>query len=263
MPDIDPSAHVSPAAELAEDVVVGAGAVIEAGAVVGKGCKIGYHAVITSAVELGENNHVGHGCILGADPQHLTFDPGIPTALRIGDGNTLREYATIHRSAFEGKATMVGNRNFLMTGAHLGHDCQVGDDNAIANNVLLAGHVELGNHNFIGGGSVAHQFTRIADYVMAQGISGMGMDVPPYVIVYKVNRIAALNVIGLRRAGFDRKTRDEIRKAFDLFYKGGLNKSQALEEADKLTWGPEAAAFFDFIRQAGKRGICPYRAENK
>ena len=175
--------------------------------------------------------------------------------VRIGDGNTFREYVTIHRGTKEGSATVVGNNCYLMVGTHLGHNVRLGDNVVIANNCLLAGYVEVGDGAVLGGGTVFHQFLRIGQLAMVRGGTRFGKDIPPYVSADGENLLSGVNAIGLRRAGYRADVRMEIKRAFKLVYWSGLNISQALERAKSRTWNPEAQLFFDFIANS-KRGIC-------
>jgi UDP-N-acetylglucosamine acyltransferase len=143
-----------------------------------------------------------------------------------------------------------------MVGTHLGHDVQVGDRVVIANNSLLGGHVHVADGVFIGGACIFHQFMRIGRLAITQGGSRFGKDIPPFTIGAEKSSVAGLNAIGLRRAGISPEARLEIKNAFKLLYKSGLNTAQALAAAEDLDWGPEAREFFDFVRSATKRGIC-------
>ena len=143
-----------------------------------------------------------------------------------------------------------------MVGAHLGHNARVADHVILANNVLLAGYTEIHDRVFIGGGSVVHQFTRMGAVSLLQENSGVGKDIPPFSIATGKDSIAALNVIGLRQAGFAPALCEEMKSAFDLLYRSGLNTKQALEEAEKRTWSPETMTFWNFVATT-KRGICP------
>ena len=149
----------------------------------------------------------------------------------------------------------MGEGNFIMATAHFAHDVQIGNKNVIANAALLAGHVHVGNHVFIGGGSVFHQFIRIGDYCMFQGNSSFSKDLPPYCVGSQLNRVVGINVIGLRRAGFTAADRAEVKRVFDLLYRTGLNRSQALEAIAKEMWGAPAQRFIDFIKAPSKKGI--------
>lgn len=251
-----PTAIIHPDAELAGDVRVGPYVCIEGPAKIGAGCVIQPHAILTGSVRIGKNNIVGYGAVIGADPQDLSFRPETRSEVCIGDNNRIREYCTIHRGSKEGSATRLGNGNFLMAGAHLGHNVSIGNNVVIANNVLLGGHVEVQDQSFLGGGAVFHQFVRVGRMAITQGNSAFSKDIPPFMVGARVNFVAGLNVIGMRRAGFGPKLRGEIKEAFKLVYKSGLNKTQALENARERKWSEECAAFFDFIEAAKKRGIC-------
>jgi UDP-N-acetylglucosamine acyltransferase len=253
---IHSAAIVHPSAQIAARVEIGPGAVIEAGARIGAGCVIQAHAVIGAHVVMGEGNLVGYGAIVGADPQDFAFRPEIRSEVRIGHRNRLREYCTIHRGTTEDSATVIGDDCFLMGGTHLAHNVRLGNRVITANNVLLGGHVLVEDGVFIGGGCVFHQNTRVGRLAIAQGASAFSKDIPPFTLAAERNTVAGLNVIGLRRAGLDSARRQEIKAIFNLFYRGGLNTTQALAAAAAREWSPEARAFRDFIAAAKKRGIC-------
>lgn len=256
---IHSTAIINPKAKIASDVEIGPYVCIEGPAVIGKGCVIQAHAVLAGTVKLGKNNTIGYGAIIGAPPQDHAFHPRIKSKVIIGDDNNIREYCTIHRGTGEDSATIVGDHNFLMTGTHLGHNVKLGNHIIIANNVLLAGHVEVQDRAFIGGGAACHQYVRIGQIVMSQGVNALTKDVPPYTIVAQ-GLIIGLNVIGMRRAGFTPAQRLEIKSAYKLLYRSGLNTTQALEEARKQKWNKEGRIFFEFVELAKKRGICDSRS---
>jgi len=255
MPIIHPTAIVHPSVFLGGDVEIGPGAILEAGAVIGAGCRIQAMAVITGHVRMGERNTVGYGAIIGADPQDFSFKPETESLVEIGDDNVIREYATIHRATKEGGATRVGNNNFLMAGVHMGHDSTVGNRVVIANNCLLAGHVEVQDGAVLGGGSVFHQFLRVGKLCMVRGGERFNKDIPPFVSAYGTSLVSGINAIGLKRAGFSLESRMEIKKAFKLVYRAGFNVSQAIRESKKQSWRSEAQEFLDFIASAKRRGI--------
>jgi UDP-N-acetylglucosamine acyltransferase len=153
-------------------------------------------------------------------------------------------------------ATLVGDGNFLMAGAHLGHDVRLGNRVIVANNTLLGGHVEVGDRAFLGGGAVFHQFVQIGELAIIQGNSAFSKNIPPYLIGAEHNSIFGINVVGIRRAGFDSAQRREIKEAFNLLYRSGFNTAQALEHAKSRPWSELGRRFFDFVSTASKRGIC-------
>ena len=256
---IHPTAIVDPKARLGEEVEIGAFVCIGGEVEIGARTVVESHGVIEGAVRLGADNQIGPGAIIGGLPQDLSFKIGTRSSVEIGDGNVLREHVTIHRGTAEGSATRVGDNNFLMAGAHLGHNCEIGDKVIIANNCLLGGYVTVDDGAFLGGGCVFHQFVRVGRLVITQGVSGFGKDIPSYVAAAGINRVVGLNVVGLRRAGFDPADRAEIKAAFRLLYESGLNVGQALARAREKNWREPAQAFFDFVAAAKRRGICALR----
>jgi UDP-N-acetylglucosamine acyltransferase len=256
---IHPTAIVGPDARIGVDVEIGPFSVIGPQAVIGQKTIVQSHVVIEGQVTIGSGNFIGHGAIIGAPPQDLSFSPERKTMVEIGNDNVIREYCTIHRGSPEGSVTRIGNKNFLMGGAHVGHNCAVGNNIVIANNCLLAGHVRVDDGAFLGGGSTFHQHMHVGRLVMVQGSSAFGKDLPPFVIAAERNSVFGINVIGLKRAGFSVQDRDEIKTAFKLLYTSGLNISQALEKGATLNLGAPAREFLDFVVNAKKRGICPLK----
>jgi UDP-N-acetylglucosamine acyltransferase len=254
---IHPTAIIDPAAQLGAEVEIGPYSVIGAGAVIGEKCTIQAHVVIEGSVRMGAGNFIGHGTIIGAPPQDLKFNLRTPSGVEIGHGNIIREHCTIHRGSTDGSATILGDRNFLLVGAHLGHDSRVGNDVVMANDSLLGGHVQVGDGAFLGGGSMFHQHVRVGRLALAQGRTTRS--VPPFVTAV-ANYALGLNSVGLRRAGLSAAERDEIKRAFKLVYLSGLNRTQAAERARELKFGSLGCEFFDFVTSAGKRGFVSYRA---
>lgn len=256
---IHPTAIVADGAKIAPDVTIGPYCVIGAESEIGAGCTIGAHVILEHRVVLGEGTKIGHGTIIGADPQDLEFDiMRADTGVLIGKNNTIREYVTIHRATRENGDTLVGDRNFFMTGFHLGHDAVIGNEVIAANNVLLAGHVRVQDRAFLGGGTVFHQFMEVGSLAMVRGGCRFSKDIPPFLVATGENQVAGTNSVGLRRAGFSPDARKDIKRAFRLLYQSGLNVSQALEAACEEQWGAEALLFFEFVRNAKKRGVCDY-----
>ncbi|MEO8205151.1 MAG: acyl-ACP--UDP-N-acetylglucosamine O-acyltransferase [Chthoniobacterales bacterium] len=252
---IHPTAIIEDGAVLADDVEVGPYALIGNNVRIGAGCIVQAHAVLTSRVTMGEKNLVGYGTVIGAAPQDFAHNESIQSEVRIGSGNTFREYVTIHRGTKEGTATVVGDGNYLMTASHLAHNVQIGNKVVIANNCLLAGYVSVDDGTVLGGGTVFHQFIRIGSYVMVRGGTRFGKDIPPYTTADRDNILAGINIIGLKRNGFSLAARQEIRALYRLIFRNGLNLSQALEIAKEKSWGVEATRFLDFLTSS-KRGLC-------
>jgi UDP-N-acetylglucosamine acyltransferase len=253
--DIAPGAHVSPDATLGEGVRVGPGAVIEAGARIGEGTVIGSHAVITGFATIGRNCRIFPSACIGCDPQDLGFQ-GADSRVEIGDGTTIREFVTIHRATRPGSATVIGRDCFLMVSSHVAHDCVVGDKVVVANGVLLAGHIHVGDRAFISGNVVVHQFSRIGTLAMLGGLAGVGLDVGPYLTAVNRNEIRAINMVGLRRAGFDLESRRRIQAAYQALFRAasladGLDSVRALGHER-----PEIREIVSFFEVQTKRGFC-------
>ncbi len=260
---IHPTAIIDPGARLGAEVEVGPYSVIGPEVEIGPRTMVQSHVVLESAVRIGADNRIGHGAIIGGPPQDLSFKPETRSAVEIGDRNVIREHVTIHRGTARGSATRLGDRNLLMAGVHLGHNCAIGNSVIIANNALLGGYVTVDDSAFIGGGCVFHQFMRIGRLAITRGSSGFGKDIPPFVVAAGINTVVSLNVVGLRRAGFSTAERAEIKKAFRLLYESGLNVRQALAQAATEEWTAPGQAFFDFVASAKRRGICALRRSRK
>src|SRR5213596_2566455 len=256
---IHPTAIVELGARIGTGVEIGPFSLIGSEAEIGDRTIVLSHVVVEGKAAIGSDNFIGHGVIIGAPPQDVSFSPDRNTSVEISNNNVIREYCTIHRGSAGGSVTKIGGKNFLMAGAHVGHNCVIGSNVVIANNCLLAGHVRVDDGAFLGGGSTFHQFMHIGRLVMVQGSSAFGKDLPPFVIAAERNYVFGLNTIGLRRAGFSREQRDEIKSAFKLLYLSGLNTRQALERSREMKWTQPGREFFDSVEKTGKRGICPYR----
>jgi UDP-N-acetylglucosamine acyltransferase len=256
---VHPTAIVDPSAKLGANAEIGPFSIVGPDVTIGDNTIVQSHVVIEGDVAIGRRNFIGHGAIIGVRPQDVSFSPERKTKVKIGDDNIIREYCTIHRGSPDGSVTTIGDKNFLMSGAHIGHNCLIGNNVVIANNCLLAGHVRVDDGSFLGGGSTFHQFMHIGRLVMVQGSSAFGKDLPPFVIAAERNSVFGLNIVGLRRAGLTAKDRDEIKQVFNLVYLSGLNTSQALEKAKTMTFGAPAREFLDFVPSSKKRGICPFK----
>jgi UDP-N-acetylglucosamine acyltransferase len=256
---IHPTAIVDPTAKIGADVTIGPYAMIGAHATIGARTAIASHVVIEADIAIGSDNVVDHAAIIGTAPQDLSFSAERKTRVEIGNENVIREHCTIHRGSAEGSVTKIGDKNFLMAGAHVGHNCEIGNNVIIANNCLLGGHVRIGDGAFLGGACVFHQYIHVGRLAITQGASAFSKDIPPFVIAAERNYVFGLNVVGLRRAGFSGKDRDEIKAVFKLIYSSGLNIAQAIEKAGAMKLGSAAQEFVDFVANAKKRGICPLK----
>src|SRR3984893_9264094 len=254
---IHPTAIVDPTAKIGSDVTIGPYAVIGAHAVIGTRSAIASHVVIEADVTIGSDNMIDHATIIGTAPQDLSYSPERKTRVEVGNENVIREHCTIHRGSADGSVTKIGDKNFLMAGAHIGHNCEIGNSVIIANNCLLGGHVRVGDGAFLGGGCVFHQNMSVGRLAITQGASAFSKDIPPFVIAAERNYVFGLNVVGLRRSGFSAKDRDEIKAAFKLVYASGLNVGDAIKKAATMKLGEAAKEFLQVVANARKRGACP------
>jgi UDP-N-acetylglucosamine acyltransferase len=258
---IHPTAMIDPGAKLGAGVRAGPYAIVEAGAEIGAECVLAAHAVVRRGTALGRGVRVDSFAVVGGDPQDLRFDAKIESGVRIGDGTVLREGATVHRSTHAGGFTEVGAGAFLMGCSHVGHDCKVGARVVMGNGALLAGHIEVGDDCFLSGNTVFHQFMRMGEGVMVSGCARLGLDAPPYTLAAERNELHGLNLVGLRRRGFDAATIAELKKLYQAVYAGGSPRANAAAAgAAKTEAGKKFLAFFaggkrGFLRPAGHKGV--------
>lgn len=250
---IDATASVHPTAE------IGAYCFIGPYCEVGEGCILHHHASLVSHTTLGKGNVIHSNVVLGGDPQDAKYK-GETTYLRIGDYNIFREFCSLHRATGEGLSTTMGDHNYIMAYAHFGHNSTIGHHNTVANAAQIAGHVVLDDHIVIGGLVACHQGVHIGSYAMIGGCSAVRKNIPPYSLIFGAEdaQINGINIVGLRRAGFDAETRTAIKRAFkNLFYEKGLLKErlQKAEESNTLK-SPVVQHLIDFVANADKRGIC-------
>jgi UDP-N-acetylglucosamine acyltransferase len=257
---IHPTALVDAAADLAPDVVVGPYAVIGPGVTIGPGSTIGPHVVIDGPTTIGCDNRIHAHAVLGGAPQDMKYR-GEPTALVIGDRNTVREFCTFNRGTEQdGGVTRVGDDNWIMAYVHLAHDVQLGDRTILANNATLAGHVHVGDWAIVGGLTGIHQFCHVGAHAMTGFQSHVAQDVPPFMMV-SGNPLAVhgFNVEGLRRRGFSRERIALVKQMHRLLYRDGLtldNAKAAIAALRGTVDGGDAdiALLLDFIA-ASTRGL--------
>lgn len=255
-PRIHPSAVVHPEAVLADDVTVGPFAVIDAGVKLGPGCTVGPHAYLTGLLTVGEKNHFHASCVIGDTPQHLGY-AGEPTRVEIGDGNTFREFVTVHRGMpTNGGLTVIGHGNLFMVNSHVAHDCRVGNKAIFANGAVIGGHATVMDGAFLSGNTCVHQFCRVGRLAMLSGTSSVSQDLPPFWIVQEVNIVHGVNVVGMRRAGIPNEEIMGVRRAFKTINRSGLTIRAALEKIEADDGHLSAVReLIDFVRSS-KRGIC-------
>jgi UDP-N-acetylglucosamine acyltransferase len=227
---IDPRAAVDPSAKLAEDVTVGPFAVIGPDVTIGSGTRIGPHVVVRGPCTIGRENRIYQFASVGEDPQDKKY-AGEPTRLEIGDRNTIREFATIHRgTAQDASVTRIGSDNLLMAYTHVAHDCWLGDHIIMANAASLGGHVRIDDWVILGGFTIIHQFCRVGCHAFAGMGSAISKDVPPYVMVNgQPAKPHGLNTEGLKRREFGGERIGRIKRAYRTLYHSGLPFAAAKE----------------------------------
>jgi len=252
-----PTAVIHPQAKLASSVTVGPFAVIEEGVELGDDCEVMAHAVVQGTTRMGRGNRIFPFAAIGFDPQDTKYH-GEPTRLEAGDGNTFREYITVHRGTAEGEGvTRIGNHNLLMAYAHIAHDSRLGDHIIMGNGASLAGHVEIADHATVGPFCLIQQFTRIGAYSFLGAATIVNRDILPYSKSTAPRPIEVLgaNRLGLERRGLSKTDMDELDQAFRLLCRSKLNTSQALEAIEARNFQSEhVRVLVEFVRTA-ERGM--------
>jgi UDP-N-acetylglucosamine acyltransferase len=243
---------------LGTNVRIGPFSVVEAGVVLGDGCNLASRVTVKSGTQLGRDNLVLEGTVIGGMPQHVHM-PEHPGTTEIGDGNVFRENCTVHRALEAGHATKIANRCLFMVGAHVAHDCTVADGVIMTNGSMLGGHVDVGSKAYISGGVAVHQFCRVGRLAMVGGLSRVVRDVPPFVTLDGgTAMVVGLNKVGLRRAGFTGSEFGALKAAYRVIYRSGFTWQEMLDALrEQFTAGP-AAEFLPFFL-GGKRGFVQER----
>jgi UDP-N-acetylglucosamine acyltransferase len=252
---VHPTAIVDPSAQLGDDVSVGPYTVIGPNVRIGADTRIGPHVFIERNTAIGAACRIHNGAVLGSDPQDLKFG-GEETWLVVGEGTTIREYATLNRGTAAHGKTAIGSHCLLMSYAHVAHDCVLGDHVIVSNAVNMGGHVTIGDWAIVGGLTAIHQFVRVGPHAFVGGAARVQKDVPPYVkAAGSPLALYGLNSVGLQRRGFPDQVRSELKKAYRLVFNSSYNVTQALERARaELVMSPEVELFLTFIEQS-ERGV--------
>ncbi len=256
---IHPSSVVSKDAEIGKGVHIGPFCVIAGRTRIGDGTRLESHVTVGSeygVVEIGEDNRISAYAAVGGPPQDLKYK-GEPTKLVIGDGNVIRELATINiGTPGGGGLTRIGNHNLIMSYAHVAHDCQVGDHVVIANSSQLAGHVILEDHVKVSGMCGFAQFVRVGKYAYIGGDSAVNKDILPYTIAQgRFAVMRATNRIGLERAGFSKEDIESINRAVRIITKGTGTVEESLERIRQECKMTPAMDFFVRFFKASAKGV--------
>jgi UDP-N-acetylglucosamine acyltransferase len=255
---IHPLAVVSPGARLGVGVTVGPFAVVEEGVELGDFCTLASGAIVKAGVTAGCHNEFGEHVVIGGAPQHVARPDAIGR-VTIGDHNVFREHVTIHRAMKPDGLTRVGNSNYVMAGAHFGHDATVGNHCIFANAALLGGHVTVEDRAFVSGAVAVHQFCRVGRLAMVGGHARVVQDVPPYMLLDgQSGCIVGLNIVGLRRSGHSAEAIAELKSAYRAIYRRGLPWREVIE-ALRLEFPGEATAHLRIFLEGGSRGFAQER----
>ena len=258
MSKVHPTAIVEDGAQIGQDVEIGPYWVVGPQAVLGDRVKLHSHVVIAGITSIGEDSMVFPFASVGHAPQDLKFK-NEPSRLIIGKRNKIREGATLNPGTEGGgMETTIGDDCLFMAGAHVGHDCHIGNHCILVNNGTLAGHVVVEDFAIVGGLSAVHQFVRIGRHAMIGGMTGVESDIIPYGSVIG-NRayLSGLNLVGLKRRGFDRETIHALRKAYRLLFAQEGTLAERVEEVAKdfENVGP-VMEIISFLKAESMRSVC-------
>jgi UDP-N-acetylglucosamine acyltransferase len=254
--NIHPTAVVHSRAQIADGVEIGPYSVIGEHVSIGAGTRIAAHVLIEGWTTIGERNQIFPFSSIGTAPQDIGYR-NERTELHIGNDNVIRECATIHRATTkEDRKTEIGNNNFLMAYSHVAHDSKLGNHIIMANSVALGGHIVIEDFAILGGIVAVHQFVRIGAYAIVGGMSGVPMDIPPYVSASGARaQLYGLNLVGLKRRGFSEDAIANLKKAYKIIFREGLTQEEAFRKvAGELAASPEVVHLVEFMKSS-KRGV--------
>ncbi len=257
MSDVHATALVEDGAQIGGGVVVGPHCIIGPQVVLRDGVTLEAGVVVKGRTTIGERTSVSPFAVIGGEPQDLSFR-GEVTEVHIGADCRIREHVTIHRGTSRGRGrTMIGANCFLMTGAHIGHDCIIGDNVILTNHAIVGGHCELGDFAILGGLSAVQQRLRIGAHAFIAGVAGVRRHVIPYATaIGNQAQLSGLNIIGLKRRGFDRETLHALRSSYRLFFFSEGTRRQRLAAVRSAHGGvDEVATLIEFIETCGERPL--------
>jgi UDP-N-acetylglucosamine acyltransferase len=255
---IHPASAVDAGAKIGANVEIGAFSVIGPSVEIGDNVRIHSHVVITGHTSIGANCEIFPFASLGHIPQDRKYK-GEESRLVIGSHNVIREYVTMNPGTAGGTMlTQIGSHGLFLAGSHVAHDCVIGDHVTLVNNATLAGHCVVEDHAILGGLSAVHQWVRIGAYAFVGGMTGVESNVIPFGMVLG-NRAAlgGLNILGLKRAGFEREQIHSLRKAYRLLFSSEGTLMERLDDVDKMFPGDaNVQRVLTFIRASSERGLC-------
>ncbi|MHC4515131.1 MAG: acyl-ACP--UDP-N-acetylglucosamine O-acyltransferase [Planctomycetota bacterium] len=232
-------------------------AIVSEDAVIGANCTIAPYCVVRGRTRVGSHTTIDSFAVIGGDPQQSGFDPATSSSVAIGACVTIREGVTVHRSAVDGGCTIVDDEAYLMTNSHVGHDCKVCRGAVLGTNVMLAGHVLVGEHATLGGGAGVHQFVRIGPGAMVGGNASISYDVPPFTVATERNRLCGLNLVGLRRRHVAAEAIADLKECYRAVFAetGDLRqRARAVLANESCGRTPLGREFLEFF-EGGTRGF--------
>ena len=254
---IHKTALIDPKAKISNNVKIGPYSIIGSEVEIEENTEIQSHVSIVGKTIIGKNNKIYPFASIGNDPQDMKYK-GEKTTLKIGNYNTIREYVTINPGTIQGGGiTSIGNKNLIMIGSHIAHDCKLGNEIVIANNAAIAGHAEIDDNVILGGNCGVHQFTRIGKMAMVGGMTGVSRDIIPYGLsTGNRNVLNGINIVGLRRIKTPNKDIICLTDAYKHIFKTN-NLSENLENLKSEYKKHELVnEVIEFINKDKKRPIC-------
>lgn len=253
---ISPLAYIHPEAKIGENVEIGPFCYIDKNVEIGDNNTLMNSVTVLYGARIGSGNVIFPGAVIGAVPQDLKFR-GEETLAIVGDNNKIRENVTINRGTAAKGKTVVGSGNLLMEGCHIAHDVIVGNDIIIGNTTKLAGEVTIDDHAILSACVLIHQFCRIGSYTMVGGGTRTSQSIVPYSICAREPATyCGLNIVGLRRRGFERDVINTIHEAYRIIFQGGLSQADALATIRReLPASPEIQYILNFIEETKQRGF--------
>lgn len=258
---IHPSAVIDPKAKIGKDVQIGPFCMIGPDVELGDGSHLLSHVALAGKTKIGARARIFPFASVGHEPQDLKFH-GEDSQLYIGDDCLIREGVTINPGTEGGGLiTSIGHKCTFLANSHVAHDCKIGNHVIFSNNVMLAGHCHVGDYAIIGGGAAVHQFCRVGAHSFVGGLSGVENDLIPYgIAIGNRARLAGLNIVGLKRRGFERDAIHDIRRAYRLLFANEGTLQERVEDvAQEFSTHPLVHEILDFIRDGGNRSICTPR----
>lgn len=261
---IHPMSFIEDGAVIGENVSIGPFCHVGPKVVLGDNVELVSHVVVLGRTTVGKGTIIWPSAVIGGDSQSAHHS-AVDTTLVIGENCVIREGVTMNTGTVEhGGTTIVGDNNLFLAYSHVAHDCRLGNNIILSNNVMLAGHVTVGDRAILGGGSAVHQFTRIGRQAFIGGLSAVSYDVIPYGMLNgNPGVLSGLNVVGMTRAGVERSEVHRVRRAYKAIFEGeGSARANAAAIRDEYLDCPQVMEILDFIAADSDRALSsPFRGK--